>query len=91
MGAGTEVPAAVRRSQVAVRRPQFDSDSDAAERRQTQSDNDASGYLQRVAGRFIRTAPTKSHAGDGDECSLQVAVVRLGIFSALRRGPFDER
>lgn len=57
MKAGIEVPAAGRRSQ-------FASDSDAAERRLIQSNNDASGYLQRVAGRLIRTAPTKSHSGD---------------------------
>ena len=50
-------------------------------------------HLSIVLGGLERlwASPTKSHAGDGDECSLQVAVVRLGIFSALRREPFDER
>lgn len=60
MKAGIEVPAAGRRSQ-------FASDSDAAERRLIQSNNDASGYLQRVAGRLIRTA-----------CCEQLAYTRVG-------------
>ena len=68
MKAGIEVPAAGRSSQ-------FASDSDAAMRRQTQSDNDASGDLQRVAGRLIRTAPTKSHSGDKKIMRLQAASV----------------
>ena len=38
-------------SQTAVRSSQAASDSDAAARRQTQSDNDASGNPQCVAGR----------------------------------------
>ena len=42
------------------------SDSDAASPRQTQTDNDASGSPQRVAGRLDRTSPTKSHTGDVD-------------------------
>lgn len=42
-------------------------------------------HLSIVPGGLERlwASPTKSHAGDGDECSLQVAVVRLGIFSAF--------
>ena len=40
-----------RRPPVAVRSSQAASDSDAAVRRQTQTNNDASGNPQRVAGR----------------------------------------
>ena len=39
-------------------------DSDAAVRRQTQTDNDASGSPPRVAGRLYRPAPTESQPGD---------------------------
>ena len=45
---GEQRPATVRLSR----------NSDAAVRRQTQSDNDASGNPQRVAGRLPRTSPT---------------------------------
>ena len=61
---------AVSRQQLAVR-----SDSDAAARRQTQADDDASGSPQRVAGRLARTSPTISHTGDGNERSSQAAGV----------------
>ena len=43
--------------QVAGRRSQVAMDSDAAARRQTQTDNDASGNPQRVAGRLDQDVP----------------------------------
>ena len=60
----------------------FSADSDAASPQQTQTDDDASGYPQRVAGRLNRTSPTKSHTGDENEC-------RRSSQAADRRGPWN--
>ena len=56
--------------------------------RQTQTDNDASGSPQRVAGRLARTSPTISHTGDGNERSSQAACdLRPAFFNSMN----DER